>query len=216
MEAGLNYGASASAGNFVKEYLENEDYNSRGASSDPALGLNLDFGIYYRISKRSEVKIATGYLLSGTQVLGTLSDLNSSINRPLNPDIPILVEGRVNSSMLSFGGDFIFNFNENYNNGFHISVGVSYLIHLNTDWKTDVEFETGNFGVQNNLSNIADTDLNNVILTNLNLGYNIIMNEKYRITPSFGFNLGLNQFSDEDSLSPTFFSLGISFNQIRG
>lgn len=216
MEAGLNYGASNSAINFAQEYLENEDYNSRGASSDPALGLNLDFGIYYRTSKRSEVKIATGYLLSGTQVLGTLNDLNSSINRPLSPDIPIRVEGRVNSSMLSFSGDFIFNVNGNYNNGFYISAGMGYLFHLNTDWKTDVEFETGSFGVQNNLSDIVDTDLNNVILTNLKLGYNIILNEKYRITPSFGFNLGLNEFSTEDSLSPNFFSFGIRFNRIRG
>ena len=96
-----------------------------------------------------------------------------------------------------------------------ISGGVSYWFNLNPSWNVDVNFEAGNTGSQNNLSDVAGTDLNNVIATNLRLGYNIIVNEKYRITPSLGFDLGLNEFSQDRSLSPSFFSFNVRFNPIN-
>lgn len=212
---GINYGDANYGNELALEYLQNDDYNGIGASNDADLGFNFDVGLLYNLNDKAEIKISTGYLVIGTQVLGTLTDLRSDVTRPLSSEIPVRVEGRINHSMFNFGGDFIYNFNGNTSNGFQVSVGMSYLLHLNTNWNTDVVFETGDTGVQNKLSDVADTDLNDVIMTNLNLGYNIIMNENYRITPFFGINLGLNSFSDEDSLSPFLFSLGLRFNPLN-
>jgi hypothetical protein len=214
-ETGITYGDANYGNEFALEYLRNEDYNGLGASNGPDPGFDFNIGVLYDISEKSQLRFSAGNLLFGTEILGNLNDLKSNVTRPLSSEIPIRAEGRINHSFLKFGVDLIYNFNGNSANGISISAGLNYLLHLGTNWNVDVDFEAGNSGVQNDLSSFADTDLNNVFATNLKLGYNFIVKEKYRITPSFGFDLGLNGLTDEGSLNPTYFSLNLRINAIK-
>ncbi len=196
------------------EYLMNSDYDILGASSNPALGYNLKMGLLYQFNPKNELKVNVGYTLLGSEVFGSVENFKPIMPRPLSSEIPISVDGRVNFSFINFGGDLIHNFNKNNKNGVFLSAGLDYLKNVKTDWKVEVTYETGNKETQNNIPAFIEPDLNDLIMVNFRLGYNIILHNKYRIAPSIGLDTGLNKIHD-DTVAPSYFSINLRFNPIK-
>lgn len=205
----VNYGNE-----FPLAYLENEDYTSQGAYSDAAFGFNIGVGLHYLINQKNELRFSTGYTLLADEAGGDVTGLRTTVNRPLSIEIPVSVDGRVNYSFLDFGADWIYNFKGNMVNGIFVSAGMNYLVNLKTDWKVDVIFERGNQETQNELPEFIAQDLDDLLVTNFRFGYNIIIDNKYRITPSLGMNIGLNQIG-KDNINPAYFSFNLRFNLVK-
>ena len=158
-------------------------------------------GIQYNFHPKYGVKLSTGYNLLGYDVQGNLGNLKSKVTRPLSDEIPIDVAGRINYSFWDIGLDFVYNFNSNSQNGIFASIGVDYLIHFKTNCHVDVTYETGLTDTHHHIPEFTNLKINDLIFTNLKLGYRLALTDRLTFVPSVGINFGLNEISD-DTISP--------------
>lgn len=214
-ETGIIQGDLNDENDYIFDYLTNEDYSARSANSGPAPGFNLGVGLFYRLSQKNELEFSTSYTILGASVFGSTSRLKSTVVRPLSNEVPIQLDGRINYSLLNIGSNFIHNFKGYDTDGAFLSIGVHYLINLRTEWKVDVTYETGNTDTQNNISDFSSKDFNNLVATNFRLGYNVIVRNKFRLSPSVGIGLGLNKVVENTIFHPIYLSFNLRFNWLK-
>ncbi len=205
----LNYGSD-----IAFAYIQNGDYLSTSASSDAGLGYSAAIAGLYGLSRKSAVRVSAGYTALGEDVRGMVRELREGILRPPSGEIPITVDGSLNYSFIELGADFMYQFHEAGNSGVSASAGIGYLINLGVDWKVDVTYETEATGQLNKLPRDLGTDLNDLVMANLRIGYDIAIDGRNVITPMVGVDLGLNGITD-DTLSPSMYTIGVRVSKLR-
>lgn len=197
IEIGLNTSDFESGHDYVNSYLPLKDYTSVGTSGGPNSGYNINLGTQFAFHERFDLQFQTGYQLFRYNVRGSVDNLKPDIDRPLNANIPISLEGDVNFHFWNVGLDLIHNFSKS-KSGLNASLGLDYMFNLTPNWNVDVISETG---VKSRLTKIPDEitqSVNNLIMTDLRLGYNFNLKNGRYLSPSLGMHIGLNELGKAD------------------
>lgn len=211
-EAGLNFSDVNYGGEFFDEFLPRADYQSFQAAGEGALGYFLGLGVSRKMSNHFLLNFNAAYTSLHYQIDASVSDFNPSSNRPLSSTLPVSAMGTINYSFVNLQAGLTYSIATDARKGLQISALVGNMIHLNTDWKLDVNYEDGGTGESNAIDGLQEPEYNNLWLLGMDLAYGFSLNENLSLCPKVGFRLGLNSIVDE-TISPSLFEFGVGLKK---
>jgi hypothetical protein len=201
----LNYGYELFD---FENFFPRNDYIFFGEGGQGDYGLHVGIGASARVFKRFLLFGGVDYARLRYGVDASVDSLRPSVSRPLSPNLPIMADGVVGYSFINARTGLSYSFNKNVAKGLALSVSLSNMIHLDTDWTLDITYETLRMGTEEELPPVAEPDYQHLWFLNLGLDYKFLLGEKISLVPYIEYNHGLNPLVT-GALNPQAFNAGI-------
>ncbi len=192
--SGYNY----SEANYGIAPLDNlipiSDYPIFARSEEGALGYSFGIGASCFFGNRLELLTHIDFFQLNYDV-GTAALDSGSIppNRPVQPDVPVIIAGTVGYAYLNIETGLRYNFSPDSRSRPFVGIFISDMIHLNTDWTFQVKYQDnqvkGNVDFSENQQGI---EYRNVFFAGMNAGCHFKVTEHFSLSPMIDFRYGMN------------------------
>ncbi|MEM6263530.1 MAG: outer membrane beta-barrel protein [Bacteroidota bacterium] len=208
VRAGANYTNVNYGTELLETLFSPNDYTDFQANTDYGLGHFVGVGASIHFLNHFEFMASVDYVRMNGQLSGQVEQLKDDVTRPPSSLVPVNASGTISHTFISIETGVRYTFGGDITNGFFIGGFISDMIHLDTEWRIDMEYETGNSNVQSDISRVEQPDYQNLTMVGGSIGYTHPIGDRFTVSPVLDYRYGFNPLVEQAG-RPMGFNLGL-------
>jgi hypothetical protein len=170
------------------------DYPIFSRAEEGELGYSFGIGAAFSFGKHIELLTNIDFIrLNYDVATGVFDEGSIPPNRPVQPDVPIIIAGTVGYSYINIETGLRYSFKPDSRTRPFVGIFINDMIHLNTAWTFTVKYQDNQIADKIDFSeNQDEITFSNVFFAGMNAGCQFMITENFSIAPMIDFRYGLN------------------------